>query len=60
MVILGCSKKRTCTETIKRANGSVDTNVSMYNKLTPKERKDIENLNTYTDGDGTSHTTSCK
>ncbi len=60
VVSFGCSKKRTCTETTTHTNGSVDTNVTMYDKLTPKEKKDVENLGTYTQSDGTAMKTSCK
>ncbi len=58
--IFGCSKQRTCTETTTHTNGNVDTNVTNYTKLTPKERKDIENYGTSTDGDGTVYKTICK
>jgi hypothetical protein len=60
LLAFGCAKKRTCTETITQTNGNVTTNVTTYDKLTPKQRKEIENFGTYTSGNGTSHKTDCK
>lgn len=59
-IAFGCSKGRTCTETTTDTNGNVDTSIRVYDKLSPSQRRDIENLSTYTDGNGKTHITSCK
>jgi len=59
-VAFGCSKERTCTETVWHANGNVTTDIVTYDKLTPKQKKDIENLGTYVDDNGSVHETICK
>ena len=60
MIVFSCAKKRTCTETYKSANGTVTTSVTVYDKLTSKEKKDIENYGSYTNDDGSSVKTECK
>jgi len=59
-IAFGCSKERSCTETTTDTDGSVDTDVRVYDKLTPKQKKDIEFLNTFTDDKGRTHKTTCK
>lgn len=54
-----CAKKRTCTDTKTKKDGSVDVNVKMYDELTPGEKTQLERFGTYTESDGTRHSVVC-
>ncbi len=60
VITIGCAKKRTCTEMVTQTNGTVNTYVTTYDKLTHKEKKDQENLGTYIYDNGTVYKTTCK
>jgi len=60
VISFGCSKERSCTETTTNTDGSVDTDVRVYDKITPMQKRDIENLGTYVDDNGRTRKTICK